>query len=158
MDVSKRDYRTGQDRQGRLNRALLFLLSCLLIAAGLSGCSNGFIPPTAAADSLYLTPIPEETLAAFREGTPIESKLQAVIAARVYLSSTRLQSAATPEVISAVQEEPDVWRVLFEGDWQVVPPGPDPVTALPPTHGCVYVKIYTGQNQRTETGTTGCPS
>jgi hypothetical protein len=123
----------------------------------LTNCSSPANQATATDDALYLSPIPEEALAAFREGMAIESKLQAVIAARVYLGSTRLHFATTPKVISVIQEQPSVWRVVFEGEWQVIPPDPRPVTPLPPVHGCVYVAIYTNDNDRTEIGTIGCP-
>jgi len=135
---------------------MLVLVSLSLVTL-LTGCSNLANQPTAADDSLYLTPIPEETLAAFRAGTPIESKLQAVIAARVYLGTTRLHYQAPPAVISVVEHPPNVWKVVFEGEWQVIPPDPRPVTPSPPVHGCVYVTIYTNDNERTEIGTIGCP-
>jgi hypothetical protein len=138
-----------------LNVAMLVLVSLGLVI--LISCSNLTNQPTATDDSRYLTPIPEETLAAFRAGTPIESKLQAVIAARVYLSSTRLRYSASPAVISVLEDPPNVWKVVFEGEWQVIPPETRPVTPSPPVHGCVYVTIYTNDNERTEIGTIGCP-
>jgi hypothetical protein len=46
-----------------------------------------------------LTPIPESTLMAYRQGTPAANKLQAVIAARVSLSGSRMESLQPPDVI-----------------------------------------------------------
>jgi hypothetical protein len=146
----------------RFNGNIAFRMALALVGLGFvilsKSCSNlaNQDQMTATDDALYLTPIPKETLEAFREGTPIESKLQAVIAARVYLGSTRLHFTGSPKVISVVEEEPNVWRVVFEGEWQVIPPDPRPVTLSPPVHGCVDVTIYTNDNGRTEIGTIGC--
>ncbi len=51
-------------------------------------------------DLSFLTPIPENTLTAYRPGTPITNKLQAAIAARAFLSSGAIRSLQTPEVVS----------------------------------------------------------
>lgn len=137
--------------------AFLVLIS-LSIVILLTSCSNIKNPTTAAEESLYLTPIPGETLAAYREGAPIENKLQAVTAARAYLETTRLQFSTEPIVISALEERPHVWKIVFEGEWLVNPPDPNHTFTPPPSeHGCVYVTIDGSDQVRTEIGTSACP-
>lgn len=108
-------------------------------------------------DATYLTPIPDETLAEFKEGTPITSKLQAVIAARAYLETTRLHSTTEPKVITVVEEQSRVWKIIFEGDWLVIPPDPDHTfTPPPPEHGCVYMIIDASDLVVSKLGTIEC--
>jgi hypothetical protein len=108
-------------------------------------------------DATYLTPIPDETLAEFKEGTPITSKLQAVIAARAYLETTRLHSTTEPKVITVVEEQSKVWKIIFEGDWLVIPPDPDHTfTPPPPEHGCVYMTIDASDLVVSKLGTIEC--
>src|SRR5664279_1508420 len=132
---------------------LFLLISCTKIPVRLLG-----------EDQSYLTPIPESTLQAYREGTPITNKLQAVIAARVLLSTSRMEEIQPSEVIFVERttladalkkaEKPGmetfediplqtpVWFVIFQGDWQLHPPLPGiTATPLPPFHGCQYVWI-----------------
>lgn len=97
---------------------------------------------TATEDLRYLTPIPDLTLEAFAQGTPIVTNLQAVIAARAYLKTSRLYFIEDPAVVYLVEEQPGFWQVVFEGDYQVI--GPDPEhTITPPAarHGCVLVEF-----------------
>ncbi len=145
-----------------------------------AGCGSSVEAGHAAEDRTYLTPIPEATLRAFRSDSPIESKLQAVIAARVNLESTRLRFSEPPQVVSVeamslklahqraaqpgvstYEERPgdtQVWLVILEGEWQVFPPDPfHTVTPPPPVHGCTYVIIDQQDSARTEIGGIGCP-
>lgn len=59
----------------------------------LNGCMASSAQITTTEDMAYLTPIPQETLLAYRSETPITNKLQAVIAARINLAATRLHYA-----------------------------------------------------------------
>jgi hypothetical protein len=139
------------------NAALLVLISLSIITL-LTSCSNLMNPTIASEEGLYLTPIPAETLAAYQEGAPITTKLQVVIAARSYLETTRLRSTMEPKVISVVEEHPNIWKIVFEGEWLVNPPDPDHTyTPPPPEHGCIYVTIDATDQVRTEIGTSACP-
>jgi len=104
-----------------------------------------------------ITQIPDETLVAYQECTSITNKLQAVIAARAFLDTTRLQPTKPPKVISVTEEHPNVWKIIFEGDWMVIPPDPNHTfTPPPPEHGCVYVTINTIDLVVSKLGTIGC--
>jgi len=107
--------------------------------------------------------------------------MDAVIHARLSLDTTRL--SYTEESIVVLAEEmkledarrrvaqrgviiyegrpgdTKVWLVIFEGDWQISGPPPDPehpVTPEPPSHGCVYVIIAQNDSSHGEIGTTEC--
>ena len=137
--------------------ATFLVLTSFSIITLLTSCSNLMNPTTTAEEALHLTPIPDETLAAYQEGTPITSKLQAVIAARTFLETTRLSFTTEPSVISVVEEPAKVWKIVFEGDWLVTPPDPNhTLTPPPPEHGCVYVTIDETDQVRTEMGTGTC--
>jgi hypothetical protein len=129
----------------------------ILCALGLlTACSK------ATEDTTYLTPIPEATLSAFHQQGPIETKLQAVIAARIQLMGPpHFKPVGTPTTLFAeelrladayrfVNVEPyyfppdrvadtQVWLVVFEGEIQVTPPGQHEPN--PPFHSCSYVII-----------------
>ncbi len=110
-----------------------------------------------AEDAGYLTPIPELTSAAFTQGTPIVTKLQAVIAARSYLKTTRLYFPEEPAVVYIAEEQPGLWRVVFEGDYQVI--APDPQHTIPPPapiHGCVLVAFEAKGDWDMEIKTVEC--
>jgi len=131
----------------------MFTLGTLFIA---QSCGNLVNQATLAGteDAYYLTPIPEGTIESFQEGTPVVTKLQAVIAARAYLRSTRLYFQETPRVIFVQEDPPGAWQVVFEGDYQVI--GPDPehtVTPPAPKHGCVLLEFEAkgGQGLRVKT-------
>ena len=156
----------------------LAAVSLLVLA---TACSRPARATPGAEDTTYLTPIPEATLVAFQAGAPIETRLQAAIAARASLGSTRLSFAAEPKVVSVEElnlaeahqrvtqpgvttyedrpAEARVWLVFFESDWQVIPPDPGhTVTPPPPAHGCVYVLLQASDAGRTEVGTIACPA
>jgi len=153
------------------------LLLCLIF---LIGCGS-FRSVERGEDQSYLTPIPENTLLAYRAGTPIANKLQAVIAARALLSTSRMEDLQTPVVLSvermsmaeAVKQTtrpgvenfadlPDstpVWLVIFEGEWRLNPPAPaQTVTPLPTFHGCQYVWIAEDASGYSATGNIDCPN
>lgn len=120
--------------------ALLAVAMSFIVAT--ANCTGLAATAAATENTLYLSPIPQATLAAYRRESPIETKLQAVIAARVYLGATRLRFADEPRVVSVIEESPQVWRVVLEGEWQAIPPDPRHIiTPSPPTHGCVLVLV-----------------
>lgn len=136
------------------NPLVVISLSLVMLLVSCSNINNITTPNE---DTSYLTPIPDETLAAFKEGTPIKSKLQAVIAARAYLETTRLHSTTEPKVITVVEEQSRVWKIIFEGDWLVIPPDPDHTfTPPPPEHGCVYMTIDASDLVVSKLGTIEC--
>jgi hypothetical protein len=166
------------------NRRDYFLLPrvlLVLVALFLSfGCSGRSQENVTTEDTTYLTPVPQATLDAFRQGIPVESKLEAVIAARAALATTRLIFSDEPRVISVAElslenvgahlggsasaangkpGDTNVWLVMFEGNWQVVPPDPArTVTPPPPTLGCVYAVIYAADGASSDIGTMDCDS
>jgi hypothetical protein len=135
---------------------------------------------TTTEDITYLTPIPESTLAAYDWQAPIENKLQAVVAGLAKLGTTRLQYASTPKVISVEKislEEAHrrtdqigvieneirpaamlVWLVVFEGEYQIIPPDPEhTITPPSPAHGCSFVIMDPNDPSGSEIGTMDCP-
>jgi hypothetical protein len=134
----------------------------------------------ASEDTTYLTPIPQSTLSAYREVYPIETQLEAVIAARAHLGASRAQfveepkvllveqmtlaeadkriAPSGPSVIQPSQGETPVWLIIFEGDWQVFPPDPShTVTPPPPRHGCSYVVVGVTESHYAEVDRPSCP-
>ena len=154
-------------------------LRCLsLCAILLAGCAE--IPaPFQMQPQTYLTPIPESTLMAYREDTPISNKLQAVIAASALLSNSPMENIQPPEVIyvqritleEAIQKttkpgeqiyedippKTPVWLVIFKGTWQVYPPVPGNTVLPPPYHGCQAVWIAEANNGYSATCGIDCP-
>lgn len=136
------------------NPLVVISLSFVMLLASYSNIINITTPTV---DASFLTPIPDEILADFKEGTPIISKLQAVIVARAYLDTTRLKSTTHPKVISVIEEHQNVWKIVFEGDWLVRSPDPDhTATPATPEHVCVFVTIDGIDQVRTEIGTIAC--
>jgi len=157
---------------------LLFLLAVLAAAAAL-------LLPGLPEDTTYLTPIPQQTLAAYKLGLLIETKLQAVIAAREMccgkaffigtpivrlVEETSLGEAQKRVAVPGSYQSEDrsldtkVWFVVLQGDLQVDPP-PDPgyQTHTPtPTilqGGCTYVIIQAeNPSNRSQNGGIACPS
>ena len=148
----------------------------------LTGCSTFAGQGAATEDTAYMTPIPKETLQAYQWDTPVRNKMDAVILARLSLDTTRLSYTETPKVLSVEEMsledarkrvaqpgvfktyeegsgDAKVWLVLFEGDWQMTGPPPDPEhpeTLGPPSHGCVYVIIDQNDGSQGEIGTIEC--
>ena len=152
-----------------------------LVTAIMLGCSNQQQQVTPTEDTVYLTPIPQETLMAYKETMPITSKLHAVIAAQAILGTTRMHYTAPPQVVLVeetnlgdahkrvkqhgtytYEDRPGntkVWFVVFEGDWQIIPPDPmHTITPPPPSHGCAYVIIEANEYGRAQIGGINCPS
>lgn len=132
-------------------------------------------------DLSFLTPIPENTLNAYRSGTLITNKLQAVVAARAFLSGGAIRSLQTPEVVSVDRmtlaevkqktlrpgEDFDadlpfftpVWLVIFKADWQPDSQPPPPgktVTPPPVSPGCQYVWMTENNDGIAATGRIYC--
>ena len=83
----------------RNNRSRFLILIAGIVFAFLWGCS-GSGSNQSMEDTSYLTPIPESTLSAYRSEMPITNKLEAVIAAQIFMRTTRLEYEETPRVIS----------------------------------------------------------
>lgn len=154
---------------------------CFLVGLiGLTACNS--VPKNLNAENLsFLTPIPENTLSAYRSGTPITNKLQAVIAARAFISNGAIRSLQTPVVVSAdrmtlaaVRKKTfrpgesfytdmpfytPVWLVIFKADWQpdAQPPPPGQTVTPPPVYpGCQYVWMTENDNGMSATGSIAC--
>ena len=148
---------------------IILLVSCAEIQA-----------PFQMEQQTYLTPIPESTLMANREGTPIGSKLQAVIAASALLLNSPMENIKPPEVMFVQQTtlaqaikktakpgvetfedihpQTPVWLVIFKGTWQVFPDSPGNTVTLPRLYqGCQYVWIAEANNGYMATGDIDCP-
>jgi hypothetical protein len=142
---------------------------CLIGLAGCAGLASG----TATPDNLALPiTIPAGTVQAWHSG-PIETRLQAAIAAQAALCTTRLYYAKSPPIVLvermglpeaqrrvATNDGPtsgiDVWLVIFEGNYQIYPPvSPTPI---PSVHGCAFVMLDAAGGAPVQAGTkTTCP-
>jgi|WetSurMetagenome_2_1015567.scaffolds.fasta_scaffold490146_1 hypothetical protein len=144
-----------------------FSITAFIIALLLTGCSAVTKDVSTAEDTTYLTPIPDATISAYREGSSIDNKLQAVIAARQELNTPHFQPVGAQKVLFVKElrladayklvenpgsytypdwvEDSKVWFVVFEGDIQVTGPGEH--TPDPPFHGCSYVIIRAKSDQ-----------
>lgn len=131
-------------------------LLCLL---GVSGCSQQMDP------SLQ-TPITRETLDAFRNPPLIQNQQQAALAALRKLGESRLEYNQPPKVISVAKMsnraamkhlatsgmedftvvDREVWLVVFEGEFRIVPFGPG-TTPGAFGHRCVWVVIGVENDQ-----------
>jgi hypothetical protein len=158
-----------------------WLVGVSVLAAMLLSSCNAVAGHAVPMDDLrYLTPIPEATLAAFSPDQPITSRVEAVIAARRLLETTRLSFSTSPGVIyvdqitlgEALQREnvptqeyqyyhptgTMIWLVAFEGEGQVIPPqagtpGPEQTSVL----RCTYVIIESGQTDSVRSIPENCP-
>lgn len=163
-----------------MNHVTPLVVGLFVIAAISSGCSNTTHVPTE--DTTYLTPIPMETMEAYREGQPLTSKLQAAIAGQAGVNQSRLRSTIPARAVLAektslseaykrveqpgtyiYEERPgstEVWFVLLEGKWQVTPPDPRlPVTPREPGLGCVFVILDAQEGRPFRVGgLVNCPS
>jgi hypothetical protein len=159
-------------------KTITIILLALSIAS-LSRCSESSAKITATEDTAFLTPVPQETLLAYRYDTPITNKLQAVISARANLLSTRLHYDTPPGIVSVEKlnlesalkklERPGVydyddrpgdtvvWLVIFEGEWQIIPPDPlHTYTPSAPSHRCVFALVDALDAGRSRIGTIDC--
>jgi hypothetical protein len=156
------------------------VLLATILAMIASGCSFAIYRPNPTEDTLYLTPIPQSTLDAITITPPITTRLQAVIAACRVLGTTRLEFSTSPSVLSveemrladAIQQtgfpgatsdalpaRSDVWLVIFDGDYRIIPPDPmHTYTPEPPGHGCAAVIIVTNNGLSGGAGTLRCPT
>jgi hypothetical protein len=145
------------------NRSRFPILVAGMVLAFLCGCS-GSGSNQSMEDKSYLTPIPESTLSAYRSEMPITNKLEAVIAAQMFMRTTRLEYEETPSVVSVdeltldeahrrvrdpqsgnyyYEDRPGntiVWLVVLEGNYRIIPPVAD-YTPEPFGRGCAYVII-----------------
>ena len=131
----------------------------LLAASVLVGCAASPV----AADSTYLTPVPEATLWAYRPGERIENRQQAAIeATQAVMSNAHFRCVNTPtmtsvELMSLLEasieiEHPEeisqpasppadtpVWLVKLACDILVTSPQGETLAA--PTQGCMYAVL-----------------
>ncbi len=176
---------TGRMTDDSPSKLTLVKCACLAVCISVwgiiftAGCSTTVKVPNPTREALFNSPIPEATLQAYRSGAPILEPREAITAARVSLLSTRLRSTQTPQVKSVERMQlaaarkrvapPDgysyedrpgdtqVWFVVFEGEWQVVPPMRD-ASPRPLANGCVYVILNASDGGRGEVGGVKCPS
>ena len=151
------------------------ILSCVLLCLILLVSCAEIQTPFQTEEQPFRTPIPESTLMAYQSGTPIANELQAVIAARALLLTSRMEYIQPPEVIDVqritlaeakkktaqsyddIPPETPVWFVVFKGNWQLHPPSPGiTVTPPPPYQGCQYVWIAEANNGYAATGNIDC--
>ncbi len=156
--------------QTRTKSILLLSLVVFIVAA--VAVSSKLISPIE--DDNYLTPIPYETIWAYKEKYPIDSKQEALIVAYRSIFSTRLIfTQGDPKVVSVEKmklsdtvkfignsdERPGdivVWLVVFKGTWQIVPP--DPGDLLPLETGCIYVVFDANEPGRNSLSARDCVS
>ncbi len=153
-------------------RLLSVLLSLGLLIIALS-CSAG-------GGDQYLTPIPEATLSAYKFGAPVQTRLDAAIAGRKLLLPLRVKPIGTPQIVPEERltleaayrrighteaqyagrpKDLPVWLVIFEGQWQLIPPDPGHAATLPaPYHGCVYSLFAAGDGEMISGGDVACPA
>ena len=132
------------------------LLALNILAIAIFAISLSLISKTE--DTTYLTPIPESTWSAYRQHGSINNKLEAVLVATQELHNWRLVfTQGDPKVVSAEKKDlaygekllgyphfPDetheitqAWLVVFEGQWQILPPMSNDL--LPLETGCINV-------------------
>ena len=156
--------------------ACLFMGSVILL---LFACSTYRPNSTSSLGAVSQTPIPISTLNTQTSLSSITTRLQAVIAARNYLGSSRLNFSTPPAVVFAgeielasafqytgwtasgtykEQGKTIVWLVVFEGEGQIIPPDPiHTITPPPPTHGCAAVIVIASDGMPVAMGSIDCP-
>jgi len=176
----KESLRPDERRQTRSVRGVIPILWIIVSAAvSLTGCSIPAKEDRATQTVTIATLIPEATLPAYRPGAPIANPQEVVNIARVSLEQSRLRYVNTPKVVSVEQlklqdarkrvaqpgvivseDRPGdtiVWLVIFEGEWQIIPPDPGhAATPAPPVHGCTYVIMNASDGGQAEVGGVAC--
>jgi hypothetical protein len=151
------------------------LVGGILLAAG---CA--LIPQPTPAAWNYQTPIPLETVQAYRPTYPITDVQQVVIAAQIRLSAPHWNPVGEQQVLSVeklplgeahrrvdppgsinYEQRPAdmlVWLVVFRGYTQISPPDPlHTITPYAPQLGCSYVLLVPDQFSGRQTGGIACP-
>lgn len=162
---------------GRNLKVRKTILIFLIVGVSLTGCTT--VIKKDADAGLVLTATTESTLPVYHLGLPIKNKQEAISAALANLEKSRLRYQHVPEVVSVEKmnvedarrqfKERDitifggrtagtlVWVVLFEGEWQIIPPNPSHTETPPPfTHGCVYVIMDASDGGEAEVGGIEC--
>lgn len=169
----------GRRQTRSIGGVIPILLIIVSAAVSIAGCSIPAKEGTATQTVTVAPSIPETTLPAYRPGSLIASPQEAVNVARVSMEQSRLRYVNTPKVVSTEQlkledahkrvaqpgviiseDRPSdtiVWLVIFEGEWQIVPPDPGhAATPVPPVHGCAYVIMNASDGGRVEVGGVAC--
>jgi hypothetical protein len=151
----------------------------LLVGGVLLAAGCALIPQPTPAAWNYQTPIPLETVRAYRPTYPITDVQQAVIAARIGLSAPHWNPVGEQWVLSVeklplgeahqrvdppgsttnemLPADTLVWVVIFRGYTQISPPDPlHTITPYAPQLGCSYVLLNPDQFGR-QTGGIACP-
>ena len=142
-------------------RLKIILLLALIVLIGIIFAFSSTLNSTIE-DNTYLTPIPYETISAYIEEYPIDNKLEAVIIAqRYFLTGSRKEfTQGFPKVKSvermklsdamkllrdtdARPKNTEVWLVVFEGQWQILPPMSKDL--MPLETGCIYIVFDTNR-------------
>lgn len=162
-----------------LKEGIRFLLIMVPVVVCLGGCSIAVKVDPTTQPLPVATPVSEMTPPAYRPGSPIVGQQAAISAARVSLEQSRLRYINAPKVVSVEQikledahkrvaqlglsiseDRPGdtmVWLVIFEGEWQIIPPDPrHTATPAPPIHGCAYVIMNASDGERAEVGGIEC--
>ncbi len=163
-----------------------FLLFCVTFL--LAACSAAIPQPLAATltpteDTIYLTPIPQATIDAYKWDQPATTKLEAAIVAIKntmigHFSFTNLPKVLSVEKISIADAQKrvsiplnssydtthwndEVWFVVLEGEIQIYPPPPPGninATLPPPFHGCNFYMFDVKTSAGGELGSITCPA
>ncbi len=135
---------------------ILIITLTITICIALPSCQNATTKTLPSFDEWLRTPIPEETLQVYKDNIPIENEIQAVIAARAKLLTSRIQPHNDPRVVSVefisskdaiirmqakesgqFYSDEKVWLINFEGDFTFS----DPAGTEESFFGNVYVML-----------------
>jgi len=176
----KRIIQLGFRRTEEVDRTFIvrkFILIFLIVGISLTGCTT--LIERSADTELAPTATPEITLPHYLSGQPITNQQEAISAALDNLKKSRLHYQSVPKVVSAEKKKAKdarkqfkeegitvcerrsddtmVWVVLFEGEWQIIPPNPSHTETPPPfTQGCVYVIMDASDGGEAEVGGIDC--
>ncbi len=151
-------------------KALFAIMPCVLLMGAVvfsAGCSSEN-------EIAYLTPLPEATITAYQLAYPIRTNLDAAIAARRNIDTTRISPVGSPKAISVehmtlaeaaaripqlyTRDHPadaKVWLVIFQGKWELLPP--EAAAPLPAYDGCVGSLFFGDEPGFMVTGDMACP-
>jgi hypothetical protein len=137
---------------------------CVIIAIMNSGCS---MIRDMTEDKSYLTPVPQATIDAYLLDQPLNTKLQAVIAAQkgiltfhrnwirqpiaiyaekmIYKDAiNRVDKPGSTDYYDSTPSDTLIWLVVFKGEWTYTEPLG---TVTPPLSGCAFAIINVDGNE-----------